>query len=167
MTDIAPEDPKTNLLLQQVALVYGAPNSEDPKGFLAIYAKMMRQYTDSELEEATSLLLRNRKYKTWPTIAECISACEDARGLIRTRLGAQANKARVQALEAARECKSTPEELEEGRRFVDEWAAGRRQLEVLPTAPEGHKLAMGLLSERLRKMAVQMRNKRWMEKGRL
>lgn len=72
---------KTNKLLSRLGLMYGPP-VKDPHGaeeFIAEYARLMGQYSDAELEAAADKIIKTRKFKSWPTIAECIAVLEDHR----------------------------------------------------------------------------------------
>lgn len=63
--------------IDRMMLVYGEPDSDDPKAFMGEYARMLKGYSESVLNDALDRLLRTRKFKTWPTIAECVGAAED------------------------------------------------------------------------------------------
>lgn len=72
---------KSNKMLAKLGVMYGPP-SRDPKESIALigeYARLMAQYSDSELEAAGDKLVRTRKFKTWPTVGECIEVLEDNR----------------------------------------------------------------------------------------
>lgn len=140
------DDPQTNLLLGRLGIVYGQPrpDPEDAVKFIAEYARLMRQYVDSELEEAAERILQHRKWKTWPTIAECIAALEAVRASKRARLLAEQAQAR-QAAQAEPKVYSE-RELREARQFVDDCADG--------------KVDMGLCSAALRRLAISMRARR-------
>jgi hypothetical protein len=71
--------PQTNILLEQLGVVYGAPDSPDPAAFIAAYAKHMARYTRAELEAAADRIICTRKSKTWPSVADCIAAIEEYR----------------------------------------------------------------------------------------
>ena len=64
--------------IDRMMLVYGAPDSDDPAAFMGEYARLLKGYSDDVLSEALDRLLKTRKFKTWPTIAECVGAAEDA-----------------------------------------------------------------------------------------
>jgi len=67
----------TNHLLQRLAVVYGQPDSPDPKAYLAEVAKLMSKYRDSTLDAAADLILKTHRGYRWPTPAQCVTACED------------------------------------------------------------------------------------------
>lgn len=64
--------------LMRLQTMYGEPDSDNPAAFLAEYARLLKKYSGSTLDKACDLVLRNNRYKTWPTIGECVSCCEDA-----------------------------------------------------------------------------------------
>jgi len=65
--------------LSRLQTMYGEPDSDDPAAFLAEYARLLRNYTAKELDGAGDIVLRRNRYKTWPTVGECVNACEDVR----------------------------------------------------------------------------------------
>jgi hypothetical protein len=56
-----------------------APEVPNKVAFMAEYAKILKGYSADELTGATDRILRTRRYKTWPSIADCVAAAEDAR----------------------------------------------------------------------------------------
>jgi len=138
------EPSHTNVMLARLAKVYGQPESENPTAFLREYARLMHQYVDSEFEEATDRLLAARKYKTWPTIAECINALENVRTGRRNK--ELAAKMAAQQAEKSKPKTVSPEEQQEAEQFVDDCADG--------------KIDMGFCAAQLRSIAVKMRERR-------
>lgn len=72
-------------MLSRFAMICDAPEVPDKIKFMAEYARILAGYSKDELSEATDRILRLRRYKTWPSIAECVGACEDAREAKRHR----------------------------------------------------------------------------------
>lgn len=138
------EAPKTNVMLQRLGVIYGVPESTDPQAFVAEYARMMRQYVDSELEEAAERLLQTRKYKSWPTIAECINALENVRAGRRNK--ELAAKLAAEWAEKAKPKTVSPEEQRAAEQFVDDCADG--------------KIDLGFCAAQLRAIAIRMRERR-------
>lgn len=71
----------TNKMLQKFGLMYGPP-VKDPHGakeFIAEYARLLSQYSETELEAAADKIVRVRKFRTWPTIGDCIEVLENQR----------------------------------------------------------------------------------------
>jgi len=66
-------------MLERLLLMYGAPETDDAEAYLGEYARQLRNYTVDELSRATDIIFRSRRFKTWPTIGECIQAAEEAR----------------------------------------------------------------------------------------
>jgi len=138
------DSPKTNLMLQRLGVIYGVPESTDPQAFVAEYAHLTRQYVDSELEEAAERLLKTRKYKTWPTVAECVNALEDVR--VGRRNKELAAKMAAQQAEKSKPKTVSPEEQREAEQFVDDCTDG--------------KIDMGFCAAQLRSIAIKMRERR-------
>jgi hypothetical protein len=63
--------------MKRMVLVYGAPDTEEPEAFVAEYVRILKSYPDDILNAALDRLLKTRKFKTWPSIAECVGAAED------------------------------------------------------------------------------------------
>lgn len=144
----------TNRMLARLLTVYGTPKeTNDATAFMGEYARQMRGFVDSELDEAADVLLAKRKYKTWPTIAECLEALEDVRRRATTKRLAEAYQTQVanpdnQAPRPGhfQEKKLSAKEQRELEKYVDDCAAG--------------KIDMGLCSAALRRMATAMRDRR-------
>jgi len=66
-------------MLERLLLMYGAPETDDAEAYLGEYARQLRNYSVDELSRATDIIFRSRRFKTWPTIGECIQAAEEAR----------------------------------------------------------------------------------------
>ena len=61
---------------------FGAPNVPENSDFatiLAAYSRALGQYEGDVLETAADILLRRRKHRNFPLLAECLQACSDAR----------------------------------------------------------------------------------------
>lgn len=66
--------------LDRLVVVYGAPmDTKDPRGFLTEYAKALNVFSREVLDAACDQMLNQRKYKSWPSIGECVTFCETAR----------------------------------------------------------------------------------------
>lgn len=72
-------------MLEQLGIVYGVPDSPDPVAFLGKYAELLKRYSTTELEAGADRLISQRKFKSWPTVAECIAAVEDYRQDLHSR----------------------------------------------------------------------------------
>jgi hypothetical protein len=63
--------------LKPLMAIYGGPKHvDDTEGFLAIYSRILKGYAPEVLDKAADRILRNHKYKSWPTPAECEAACK-------------------------------------------------------------------------------------------
>lgn len=69
----------SNTLLARLQTLYGAPDTDDPAAYIAEYARLLAKYSAKELAEAGDIVIGRNRYKTWPTIGDCIAACEDVR----------------------------------------------------------------------------------------
>jgi hypothetical protein len=78
---------KTNPMMAKLAVHYGLPDKDakHAEKVAAEYARLMSQYSDHELREAADLVLTRHRYRTWPSVAECISALEDYRRGVREK----------------------------------------------------------------------------------
>lgn len=112
-------------MLHRFVLVYGAPDSNDPSAFMAEYARQLRNYTIAEISRATDHILRTRKYKTWPTIGECVEAADLAREQLRERHPAKPNVDESMWSEAARKWADEQLRNDDGRVAAEEgWLLG-------------------------------------------
>lgn len=60
--------------------VYGSPDTDNPRDFLATYDELIAQYPADVQAEAVKRVLASHRFKSWPTIAECLKACEAVTG---------------------------------------------------------------------------------------
>lgn len=68
-----------NAFARKMAILFGEPKTEDPVGFLAEYANAFRDVPKALQERAADVLIRQRKFRSWPTVAECLDALAVAR----------------------------------------------------------------------------------------
>lgn len=92
-------------MLRRFMSVYGNPDTENVDVFLAEYARILKGYSASELNGAADRILRKHKFRTWPSIAECVNSCEEVRA-----------KAKA---EAPRTYRSEAFDYEQKRHFAD------------------------------------------------
>lgn len=67
----------TNKMIARLAIVYGQPDSPDPVAFLEEFSKLLANYSEKTLDEATDKVLKKHRGRQWPTPAECIAACDE------------------------------------------------------------------------------------------
>lgn len=72
------QDVFTNLL-DPLVVVYGEPKTADVGAFLREYAGVMADYSADELGHAKTTIMREHAFRSFPTPAECLKACELAR----------------------------------------------------------------------------------------
>lgn len=147
-----------NIMLQELLVAYGQPHKDEAetKAFLGLYARMLGQYVDTELTAGAERLLKTRKYKTWPSVGECVDACEAVRQEIRARMAYE--QGRERQIVRQQRLEPTPWEQAKARQFVDEVADGR--IELFPNPPVGNVVDTGLLAKQLRRMARAMKARR-------
>lgn len=69
----------SNRLLARLCVVYGQPDSPDPVAYLTEIGKLLKGYTETEMEKAGDAVLRNHRGRAFPTPSEIAGACADAR----------------------------------------------------------------------------------------
>lgn len=104
----------TNIMLERLLIVYGDPDSHDPKAYMAEVARLMSKYSDTTLHDATDHLLATHRGRMWPTPAQCINACQDVLERDATRQPTQGHKF------PSRRGPYSPETLERWR-LAKEW----------------------------------------------
>lgn len=64
-------DPIEQFLTRRFLNLYGSPDAVDPAAFVAEYGKALRGTDASILEEASDRVVKQHKYRNWPTVGEC------------------------------------------------------------------------------------------------
>lgn len=112
-------------MLSRFAMLCDAPEVPNKAAFMAEYARILRGYSAAELSEATDRVLRTRRYKTWPSIADCVAAAEDVRDVKRQRQPVQPPIDNSMWSEAARAWADDQLRNEDGRIIAEEgWLLG-------------------------------------------
>ena len=62
--------------IARMLVVYGQPDTADDEMFVAEYKRILSNYPADVLDAAVVRLLKTRKYRTWPTIADCVTVAE-------------------------------------------------------------------------------------------
>lgn len=65
----------SNILVKRLIVIYGEPESIDPKAYLEEIENLTNGYGTDTLTEAANDLLSTHRFKTWPTPAQCVQAC--------------------------------------------------------------------------------------------
>ena len=60
----------TRHYLERLSTVYGKPETDDVGAFLAEYAKALKDFHPDTMDRAIDRMLRERKFRTWPTIGD-------------------------------------------------------------------------------------------------
>jgi hypothetical protein len=68
----------SNILVKRLAIIFGEPKTEDPEGFLFEYANAFKGIPTHILDSAADVIIKQRKYRSWPTVAECLEAVDMA-----------------------------------------------------------------------------------------
>ncbi len=69
----------SNPLVRRLAIVFGEPKTEDAAGFLGEYANAFKGTPKDILDVAADVIIKQRKYRNWPTVAECLDAIDSAK----------------------------------------------------------------------------------------
>jgi hypothetical protein len=74
----------TNVMMAKLGVHFGMPDKDTrhARKIITEYARLMVNYSDNELSEAADIVLRRHRFRTWPSIAECIKALEDYRASV-------------------------------------------------------------------------------------
>jgi hypothetical protein len=68
-----------NAMLKRLLLIYGTPDAPNPDAWFAEAAKLLGGYTSTEMDAAVEIILKTRRQRSWPTIGDCVAACQEAR----------------------------------------------------------------------------------------
>lgn len=134
----------SNSLLNRLAVIYGAPDSEDPGAYLGEVAKLLSGFSEAELSKAGDALLSSHRGRQWPTPAQCVEACQNAKEAGSTPRAPEGPR----HPEWSREARAVADRLvvsDMGRIAADEgWALALhdfcRVARRLPNATEQHRL---------------------------
>ena len=144
------DEPKRveNLMLRRLGNIYGEPDVPNPAGFMEEFARQLQGFTDSELHAATDHIIRKRSKikRAWPTIGECLTACEVARSNKLAKMRVESMQLQRKANEHKKMEDMSEEEKQAYYDFVDAAADGQ--------------IDLGLCAASLRKMAITMRDRR-------
>ncbi len=73
----------SNRLVQRMCLMFGPPETEQPQDWFAEMDRLLKGYSDRELDKAADIVLRSHKGHRYPSVSEMLSAAADAReGLV-------------------------------------------------------------------------------------
>ena len=141
------ERPK-NIMLDRLWKLYGIPDTPDPAGYIEEFTRQLCGFTDSELHAATDQIVRKRDRvkRTWPSIGECLAACDNARGN-------QQAKAHAENFHAQRVHKKY-------KRMEEMTAAEKKKYYDFVDACADGEIELGIAAKALREMAITMRARR-------
>mgnify|MGYP006921403881 CR=1 FL=1 len=64
---------------KRMQALFGAPDATIAAEVIAEYVNALDGYAEGELNRAADKIARTRRIRSWPTVAECIDAAEEAR----------------------------------------------------------------------------------------
>jgi hypothetical protein len=67
-----------NTLTRRLTVIYGEPDSIDPKAYLDEIEHLTEGFSDGVLKDAADDVIGSHRFKTWPTPAQCVNACKMA-----------------------------------------------------------------------------------------
>ncbi|CAA2139539.1 hypothetical protein [Hyphomicrobium sp. ghe19] len=68
-----------NHLVARLAVMYGKPDTDDPKAWFDEMDNLVKNYSRSELDKAADIVLRTHRGNRFPSVSELLTACADAR----------------------------------------------------------------------------------------
>lgn len=66
------------LMIQKLMIMCGEPESIDPEAYLDEFRRVVGNWSDDVLDEATIEVLKAKTFRGWPEPGECRKACEIA-----------------------------------------------------------------------------------------
>jgi hypothetical protein len=67
-----------NTFTRRLTVIYGEPDSIDPKAYLDEIEHLTAGYGNNVLNEAADAIIGGHRFKSWPTPAQCLNACQMA-----------------------------------------------------------------------------------------
>lgn len=110
--------PVEEFLTSRFLLLYGAPDSIDPPAFAAEYAKALCGTAPDILREAADLIVKQHKYRNWPTVGECVE-------MVNSVANRRMNQRRREAWGYSREVHEPP--TPEAKARIDQIVQGVKQ----------------------------------------
>jgi len=68
-----------NKLVARLCLLFGEPDTHDAHAWFAEMDRLVKGYSERELDRAADIVLRTHRTKNFPPVAVMLTACEDAR----------------------------------------------------------------------------------------
>lgn len=69
----------SNKLVQRLCLMYGPPDTDNPQEWFAEMDRLLKGYSERELDKGADIVLRTHKGHRYPSVSEMLSAAADAR----------------------------------------------------------------------------------------
>jgi hypothetical protein len=67
------------LVFERLTLLFGPPAPETAHALAEEYARVLKRFPRETLRHAVDCLAETHKYRRWPSVAELVTACRDAR----------------------------------------------------------------------------------------
>lgn len=71
-----------NKLVARLCLMFGPPDVDNTAAWFTEMDRLVRNYSDAELDKAADIVLRSHRGKSFPSVSEMLTACSDARDLL-------------------------------------------------------------------------------------
>ncbi len=67
-----------SVFITRLITLFGEPKTEHPDAYIREYREALKRFDDAVQKRGSDELIRNHRMRVWPTVAECIRACEEA-----------------------------------------------------------------------------------------
>lgn len=71
-----------NKLVARLCLMYGTPDTADPAAWFAEMDRLVKSYSERELDAAADQIMRSHRGRSFPPVSEMLAACEDVRAAL-------------------------------------------------------------------------------------
>lgn len=68
----------SSVLVKRLLVLFGEPKTDDPEAFIAEYRNAVQDVDPNVLKLAGDLIVRERKYRSWPTVADMLDVVDRA-----------------------------------------------------------------------------------------
>lgn len=67
--------------IRRLHILFGEPKCDDLESFVGEYTDALGRYSTAEQDAAATALRDSHRYRSWPTVADCVAACQGVREL--------------------------------------------------------------------------------------
>lgn len=78
-----------NKLVARLCLMFGPPDVDDTASWFAEMDRLVKNYSEAELDKAADLVLRSHRGRAFPSVSEMLTACADARDILPEQKGVE------------------------------------------------------------------------------